>query len=122
LDAMGAGELKEAPNHINQRLQGQMNVAIECYPAYFDPDQLFDVEADPDEQHNLANDPAYADVLDSMKRRLQRYLDTFDHPFDLEVPAFMLSDRYRELCDETRKIGTEYLAWWPKPEWWLESS
>ena len=118
LDAMESGELDEAPNHINQRMQGQMNVAIEAYPHYFDPDQLFDTQSDPDAQRNLADDPAYADVLAGMKSRLQRYLDTFEHRFDLEVPDFMRSERYRELCDETREISTDYLEWWPKDHWW----
>jgi hypothetical protein len=118
---MAAGELDEAPNHINQRMQGQMNVAIEAYPHYFDPDQLFDIDADPDAQHNLADDPDYADVLNEMKGRLRRYLDTFKHPFDLEVPAFMTTQRYHDLCEETRKIGTDYLSWWPKDRWWEEA-
>lgn len=121
VDAMASGELKEAPNYINQRMQGQMNVAIETYPSYFDPDQLFDVEQDPAEMHNLAGDPSYADVLAMMQGRLQRYLDTFNHPFDLTVPDFMRSDRYHVLCDETRKIGTDYLSWWPKDHWWLDA-
>jgi arylsulfatase A-like enzyme len=120
IDAMQSGELDEAPNHTDQRLQGQMNVAIETYPAYFDPDQLFDLERDPAEFHNLAEDPVYADVLREMKSRLQTYLDTFKHPFDLEVPDFMRSERYRELCEATRRIGTDHLSWWPKEHWWLE--
>ncbi|MGC9522900.1 MAG: sulfatase family protein [Anaerolineae bacterium] len=120
IDTMASGELEEAPNHINQRMQGQMNVAIETYPAYFDPDQLFDIEADPLELENLAEDPVYADVLAMMKRRLQVYLDSFAHPFDLAVPDFMRSDRYRELCEATRKIGTGHLSWWPKDRWWLD--
>jgi arylsulfatase A-like enzyme len=118
LDAMANGERTEAPNYIDQRLQGQMNVAIETYPSYFDPDQLFDLENDPDEMHNLAEDPAYADVLAAMKARLQRYLDTFEHPFDLTVPDFMRSEQYKALCEETRKIGTGHLSWWPKEQWW----
>jgi len=120
LDAMRRGEVSEAPNHINKRLQGQMNIAIETYPAYFDPDQLFNLNDDPEEMHSLADDPAYADVLAMMQRRLQVYLDTFDHPFDLAVPDFMRSERYENLCDETRKIGTGHLSWWPKVRWWVE--
>ena len=119
IDAMASGELDEAPNHSNMRLQGQMNIAIEAYPSYFDPDQLFDIEQDPDERHNLADDPAYAEVLAMMKARLQLHLDTFNHPFDLTVPNFMRSTRYRELCDATRQIGTRHLSWWPKEPWWL---
>jgi arylsulfatase A-like enzyme len=114
LEGMTSGALDEAPNHIDQRLQGQMNIAIENYPGYFDPDQLYDLEADPMEQHNLAEDPDYADVLADMKARLQRYLDTFEHPFDLEVPPFMRSERYQELADATRAIGTDYIPWYTK--------
>ncbi|MCJ7552076.1 MAG: sulfatase-like hydrolase/transferase [Anaerolineae bacterium] len=121
LDTMRTGEVSEAPNHINQRLQGQMNIAIETYPAYFYPDQLFNLNDDPEERHNLADDPAYADVLAGMQQRLQVYLDTFDHPFDLAVPDFMRSQRYKALCDETRKIGTGHLSWWPTDEWWVEA-
>ncbi|MBN1246567.1 MAG: sulfatase-like hydrolase/transferase [Anaerolineae bacterium] len=121
LDAMASGELGEAPNHINQRLQGQMNVAIQTYPAYFDPDQLFNLEDDPGETHNLAGDPACAAVLAMMQQRLQAYLETFEHPFDLTVPDFMRTERYRELCDETRKIGTGHLSWWPKDKWWEDA-
>jgi arylsulfatase A-like enzyme len=121
IDAMASGELVEAPNHVNQRLQGQMNIAMEFYPSYFDPDQLYDLERDPDELHNLATDPAYAAVLATMKERLQRYLGTFDHPFALTVPDFMLTERYRELCDATRRIGTDHLSWWPKERWWQQS-
>ncbi|USN99708.1 MAG: sulfatase-like hydrolase/transferase [Phycisphaeraceae bacterium] len=48
--------------------------AIGHYPAYYEPDQLYDLTADPDEQHNLANDPAYADRLEAMKRLLAGYV------------------------------------------------
>ena len=118
LEAMANGTRTEAPNHIDKRLQGQMNIAIETYPHYFDPDQLFDTETDPDELHNLADDPAYAAVLADMQARLQKHTATFAHPFDLSVPDFMRSEQYQALCDETRKIGTGYLSWWPKDVWW----
>jgi arylsulfatase A-like enzyme len=49
--------------------------AMEKYPAYFDADQLYDLSKDPDEQHNLAYDPAYKQVLDKMKAELKKYLD-----------------------------------------------
>ncbi len=112
MEGMKSGELSEAPNHINRRMQGQMNIAISAYPGYFDPDQLYDLENDPHEQHNLAEDPAYADVLADMKARLQRYLDIFEHPFDLDVDPFMRSVQYKALADETRKIGTDYIEWY----------
>ncbi|MBN1562398.1 MAG: sulfatase-like hydrolase/transferase [Anaerolineae bacterium] len=109
---MQDGSLTEAPNHINQRLQDQASIAAVYYPSYFDPDQLFDLAADPVEQRNLAGDPAYADVLAMMQARLQAYLATFDHPFDLAVPPFMRSPEYRALADATRATGTDHIPWY----------
>ena len=37
--------------------------------------QLFDLEHDPDERHDLADDPAYADVLADCDRQLRRIVD-----------------------------------------------
>lgn len=45
------------------------------YPGYYDPDQLYDLQQDPRERTNLANDPQYATVLADMKRELMKYLD-----------------------------------------------
>ncbi|MBL7223361.1 MAG: sulfatase-like hydrolase/transferase [Candidatus Brocadiae bacterium] len=42
--------------------------------VYHDPDQLFDLEADPGEQHNLATDPQYRPVLERMKAELKKHL------------------------------------------------
>jgi len=68
------------------------------YPHYFDMDQLYDLEKDPEETHNLVAEDAYAGVLSDMRRRLRAYLDTFDDTFDLEqVDAFYQSPRYRRL-------------------------
>ena len=35
--------------------------------------QLFDYEKDPQERHNLANDPAYAPVVKKLKKQLREY-------------------------------------------------
>ncbi|MDZ8118433.1 sulfatase family protein [Pontiella agarivorans] len=51
------------------------------YPAYFDADQLYDLEKDPFEQNNLAYDPAYAEILAEMKKQLSTYLAEMPHPF-----------------------------------------
>ena len=41
---------------------------------YFDADQLYDLEADPKEQRNLAGKPEHAEKLEEMKAELQQYL------------------------------------------------
>lgn len=55
--------------------------ASKAHPAYFDLDQLYDLENDPGERVNLAKDPAYGDVLADMKSRLTEWLRTFGRPF-----------------------------------------
>jgi arylsulfatase A-like enzyme len=52
-------------------------LAAKAYPCYFDADQLYDVESDPEETRNLAADPKHASTLAAMKNRLQSWLRTF---------------------------------------------
>ncbi|VGO22435.1 sulfatase family protein [Pontiella sulfatireligans] len=51
------------------------------FPGYFDRDQLYDLDADPFEQNNLAGDPANAETLNEMKELLKGYLAGLPHPF-----------------------------------------
>lgn len=48
--------------------------AIRQYPAYFAPDQLYDLRRDPGEQKNLADDPAAAGKLRELRARLREHL------------------------------------------------
>jgi arylsulfatase A-like enzyme len=48
--------------------------SIRNQPTYFDADQLFDLTADPDEQVNLADDPAHTEMLEDLRRELARYV------------------------------------------------
>jgi arylsulfatase A-like enzyme len=52
-------------------------------PGYFDPDQLYDLAADPGEMTNLANSPEYEEILLDLKAELQKYLDDLPGKFDL---------------------------------------
>jgi len=55
--------------------------ADEDFPAYFDQDQLYDLDTDPHEQHNLADDPAHADRLKQLREQLRGYCDALPHEF-----------------------------------------
>jgi arylsulfatase A-like enzyme len=52
-------------------------------PGYFDPDQLYDLAADPGEMNNLATNPEYGEILLQLKAELQKYLDDLPGKFDL---------------------------------------
>lgn len=43
-------------------------------PGYYDADQLYDLSRDPGERNNLAGDPEYATVLETMKQHLRQHL------------------------------------------------
>ncbi|MEO1235876.1 MAG: sulfatase-like hydrolase/transferase [Planctomycetota bacterium] len=45
------------------------------HPHYFDRDQLYNLADDPDEQVNLAVDPTYGPILETMRLELSRYLE-----------------------------------------------
>ncbi len=111
LEKMRRGEVSMAYN-MHNRPKGEF--AMHLYPHYFDVDQLFDLQADPDEQHNLAADPACAEVLTDMRRRLRAHLDRFEHPFGLDqCDPFVVSPEYAELARASRADQSLY-----EPEWY----
>lgn len=66
--------------HMDSPLDLQKTAASR-HPGYDDPDQLYDLEGDPDEKLNLAKDPKCANTLAEMKARLREWLAAFDRPF-----------------------------------------
>ena len=76
----------EAPFSHLEVVPGGGQAENETYgkkPGYFDPDQLYDIDADPDEMVNLANRPEYKDKLKELKSELQKYIENLPGKFDL---------------------------------------
>jgi arylsulfatase A-like enzyme len=94
---MASGKVDVAIDHWGQTSKGFTSMNAPYKPAFFEPDQLYDIQADPFERNNLADDPAYASVLAEMKQQLAGHLEQFDRPFPLAVPTFMETDAYRKL-------------------------
>jgi len=58
--------------------------AINSHPNYNDPDQLYDLNTDPDEQVNVINEENMSAKLDELKALMQSYLDKLPGVFPLE--------------------------------------
>jgi hypothetical protein len=114
IDRLEEGETEFAPNHLDTHRQSHSQIAMQHYPAYFDPDQLYDLRSDPYEQENLARDPEHEETLEELQQVLRARLETFAHPYDLSPIPFLQSDEYRAMAEKTRAIGTDYIAWLPR--------
>lgn len=63
------------------------HMSMGAYPAFYEADQLYNLEEDPNEQHNLAGDHAYHEVLNEMKAELKKHLETLPGTFGELKPA-----------------------------------
>lgn len=57
--------------------------AYATMPHYSDPDQLYDLKNDPHEQHNLFNDPRYADKIEELQQELCDYMAKLPGQFEI---------------------------------------
>ncbi len=108
---MRAGEVDVAYDQMNSTRQMHSQIAMQYFPHYFDGDQLYDLQADPYEQRNLANLPGYGVKLNELRGELAGVLRTFPHPFSLDVNPFLATSAYRELAQARRAR--------PAPGWWV---
>ena len=111
LRKMETGVIDYAPDYLGLRKQPHSCIAIKHYPHYFDPDQLYDLKSDPYEQCNLADNPKYEQVLREMKSKMREILSSFEHTYNLEVPAFMKTEKFLSLVQETKSIKTDWIPW-----------
>ena len=119
IERMAVGAVPRALTPLGRERHGFTSISVESFPHYYDADQLYDLEADPREQHNLADDPAHRSVLAEMRGRMRGYLQTLPHPYpldDAEQAAFLRSERFAGLADRVREEGTGYVGWWD-PAW-----
>jgi arylsulfatase A-like enzyme len=106
--------LKAGPDAIADNAgQPVAGLASRRYPAYHDPDQLYDLAVDPGQQVNLARDPAHAATLARLRVHLAGHLRAIGQPFDLgEADPFLWSEAYRQ------RIAAARAAWDPdRWEW-----
>ena len=83
--AIADGTLGRKPWHMDVCFDLEERAA-KAHPGYWDADQLYDLENDPQEKVNLAGKPEHAAVLADMKARLKAGLAKFERPFGEFVP------------------------------------
>ena len=73
--------------HSVKRHYGVSNGRYKLIHFYNDVDEweLFDLKADPQEMHNVYNDPAYAKVQKMMHKRLAQLQKQYDDPIESEL-------------------------------------
>jgi len=85
------------------------------YPYYFDADQLYDIEADPEEQYNLAYEEEHEGIVRQMQETLKNYTGTFRNPFPVDNPdPFYTSAEYKKLTEKSRDIDMNQYYWYRK--------
>jgi hypothetical protein len=90
--------------HMQGQTPGEVSLAWQTRPDYyFDPDQLYDLEADPAELKNLARDPKCLAVLKDMKAKLREYCLKLPGTFAEFKTLEDCPPEFRELLDRARK-------------------
>ena len=59
------------------------NHAMKLIPNYSDMDQLYDLKNDPQEKHNLINDPKYKELIEELKKELRDQIEKLPGHFDV---------------------------------------
>lgn len=84
------------PLDIHQSLSGQ-EVRAQCYVPNTE-EELYDLALDPLEQHNAAADSAYADILSSLRSRVDDWMASSNDPLlQGRVPGYDAPEWQREI-------------------------
>jgi len=71
--------------HMDVSLNLQ-ETALRRHPGYWDADQLYDLQADPEERVNLAKELQYAQTVTELRGRLRDWLTGLERPFGEFAP------------------------------------
>ena len=82
---------KASPQNLPKALSyiGRLGIGVRGadHPAFFDEDQLYNLENDSKEMQNLANDEKQADRLRDMRALMQHDLEAIGRPFGEFIPG-----------------------------------
>jgi arylsulfatase A-like enzyme len=111
IEKMSSGAINHVPSYVNAWPQAHSAIALNCYPHYFDQDQLYDLQRDPYEQLNLYPSMSASEVSEHLKNALGDHLRSFRHPFSLDPIPFMESAAYNELTRNNLAFDLYTIPW-----------
>jgi arylsulfatase A-like enzyme len=111
VDRMISGTMDHVPSYVRAWPQAHSAIAMNCYPHYFDQDQLYDLQSDPYELENIYPSMEGSEVVEALKAALGSHLKSFGHPFSLDPVPFMQSDGYVELTRRNLAFDIYTIPW-----------
>ncbi len=111
IDKMENKEIDYVPSYVKNWFQAHSAIAMNFFPAYFDQDQLYNLETDPYEQENIYVNMAETDEIKELRNVLHNHLETFSHPFSLDQIPFMLTEDYKKLSQTNLSFDISTISW-----------
>ncbi len=111
ISQMESGEIDYVPSYVKAWPQAHSAIAMNCFPGYFDQDQVYHLKDDPYEQENLYHTMRDSEELRILRDALEAHLETFDHPFDLAQIPFMETEEYRKLTETNLAFDLLSIPW-----------
>jgi hypothetical protein len=106
---MKSGELDHAPSYVKNWPQAHSAIAMNCYPAYFDQNQLYDLPNDPYEQNNLYGQ--LPEIGEKLQAVLKQHLASFDHPFDLADDPYLETQDFKDHYEVNMDYDLGNIPW-----------
>lgn len=111
VEQMEQGKLDHVPSYVGAWPQAHSAIAMNCYPNYFDQDQLYNLEKDPYELNNLFATMIGSEELVRLKQALGDHLSGFAHPFPLDPVPFLETPAYDDLVKKNLSYDLSAIPW-----------
>jgi arylsulfatase A-like enzyme len=111
IEKMESGEIDYVPSYVRAWPQAHSAIAMNCFPCYFDQDQVYNLKNDPYEQENLYDQMRDAEELKVLITALEAHLESFDHPFNLTQIPFLETEEYRKLTEKNLEFDLFSIPW-----------
>ncbi len=106
---MENNEISYAPSYVENWPQSHSAIAMKSYPAYFDQNQLYELDTDPFEQDNIYDEKS--PVVQKLKTVLREHLESFQHPFNLNDVKYLDSEDFEKHYKVNLTYDLDNIPW-----------